>query len=84
VNSIVFFRRSALKGIILQSRSAFVHAELFIKLARNGARMIETEVLHKEREFEFGAGGNWRVMCKTLVDLLKFSIAEKETEKSIT
>lgn len=74
VNSIVFFRRSVLQGITLRSNSAFIHAELFVKVARSNFRLIETEVLHLEREFGFGKGGNLKVMLSTLLELLIFTL----------
>lgn len=72
VNSIVFYRRQALDNIILKSKSAFLHAEFFIKVARSGARMKEMEVVHQEREFGFGAGGNFRVIMATIRELFLF------------
>lgn len=76
VNSIVFYKRQILNNISLKSNSAFIHAELFIKVARSGARIKETEIVHQEREFGFGAGGNFRVIMATIRELFFFLIGK--------
>lgn len=78
VNSIVFYRTGILKNIQLQGNSAFVHAELFIKVSRAGFRVAEIEIEHKEREFGFGSGGNLKVMLKTTMELFRY-FARKNT-----
>lgn len=72
VNSIVFFRSQILDSISLKSRSAFIHAEFFIKTVRQGFRVHETEVIHQEREFGFGSGGNIRVIAATIKELFLY------------
>jgi len=72
VNSIVFYRSKILDSVTLKSKSAFVHAEFFIKTVRQGFRVLETEVVHQDREFGFGAGGNLRVMLATIKELFLY------------
>jgi dolichol-phosphate mannosyltransferase len=74
VNSIVFFKTSLLKSIILSSSSAFIHAELFIKMMKVQVKCVEIEVIHKKRAFGFGAGANLNVIFNTLKDLIKYKL----------
>lgn len=76
VNSIVFFKTEMLKNIELKSETAFVHAELFIRMMQNRARVIEIEVIHRQRQFGFGAGGSLKVILPTVKDLLKFALTK--------
>ncbi len=72
VNSIVFFRPSIFNTIKLTGNTAFVHAEFFIKASNANFRITEFEVVHQEREFGFGSGGNPRVIAGTIGELLLF------------
>jgi dolichol-phosphate mannosyltransferase len=72
VNSIVFFKTELIKNITLDSKSAFIHAELFIKALNNGARVIEVDIVHNKRKFGFGAGGNLKVIAATGIDLFRY------------
>ena len=74
VNSIVFYRSKIFDKIRLTGKSAFVHAEFFIRASKANFRVTETEIFHQEREFGFGSGGNIRVMASTVKDLLVFMI----------
>lgn len=77
VNSVVFYRSQILNKIQLKGKSAFVHAEFFISASREKFRIAEIEVLHQEREFGFGSGGNFRVMAGTIKELFLY-IAKKK------
>lgn len=72
VNSIVFFKTAIIRNTTLESKSAFIHAELYIKALNNGARAIEVEVIHNKRKFGFGAGGNLKVILATGIDLFRY------------
>jgi len=72
VNSIVFFRSKIFNTIQLKGKSAFVHAEFFIRASKAGFRITEVEVLHQEREFGFGSGGNLRVIAATVRELFLY------------
>ena len=72
VNSIVFYRSKIFDTIRLNGSSAFVHAEFFIRTSKSNFRMTEIEVLHQEREFGFGAGGNLNVIVKTIKELFLY------------
>ncbi len=76
VNSIVFYRSKIFDCITLSGTSAFVHAEFFIRASRAGFCIAETEVLHQQREFGFGSGGNIKVIGATVRELF-FYIAGK-------
>ena len=72
VNSIVFYRSKIFEAFELKGESAFVHAEFFIRSSKAGFRITEMEVLHQEREFGFGSGGNLRVALNTFKELFLY------------
>jgi undecaprenyl-phosphate 4-deoxy-4-formamido-L-arabinose transferase len=74
VNSIVFYRSKIFDKIQLNGKSAFVHAEFFIRTSRADFRVVEIEIIHQEREFGFGSGGNIRVITATIRDLLLYHL----------
>lgn len=69
VNSIVFYRSNIFKNIQLKGKSAFVHAEFFIRTSKAKFRVTEIEVLHQKREFGFGLGGSLKVISSTIQEL---------------
>jgi len=74
VNSIVFYRSKIFDKIQLTGKSAFVHAEFFIRASKANFRVTETEIFHQEREFGFGSGGNIKVMAGTMKDLFIYML----------
>lgn len=72
VNSVALLKRDALKDIQLYSASAFIHAEIFLKLMRKGVSFIEVEIEHKPRLYGRGSGNRWKVILETVVDMLKY------------
>lgn len=76
VNSIVFFKKSLLDKVDLKSNSAFIHAELFIKCMNKKAKAVEIDVIHHQRSFGKGAGGNLKVISATLKDVLLFHLGK--------
>ena len=76
VNGIVFFKKSILDTVSLNSSTSFVHAELFLESKRNGFAMKEMDIIHHEREFGKGSGGKWSVIVPTVLELFSY-IAKK-------
>jgi glycosyltransferase involved in cell wall biosynthesis len=72
VNSIVFYRSKIFDVIQLKGNSAFVHAEFFIRTSKANFRIAEMEVLHQEREFGFGSGGNLKVAANAFRELFLY------------
>ena len=72
VNSIVFYRSNIFEKIKLKGSSAFVHAEFFIRTSKANFRVTEMEVLHQEREFGFGSGGNLKVAANAFKELFLY------------
>ncbi|MBU2615326.1 MAG: glycosyltransferase family 2 protein, partial [Elusimicrobia bacterium] len=71
IDSVVFYKRLFLNNTQLYAKSAFIHAELFIKARKNGARSVEAEIEHLPRKFGKSTGSNPGVILKTALDLLK-------------
>lgn len=84
INSIFMLRSSVLKGIQLNSQSAFIHAEIYLKLKENGAVCKEISIPHYARKFGVGSGGRIKVIIPTLIDLIKYiSHALTTSNKSV-
>jgi len=74
VNSVILFKRKIIEDIVLESNSAFIHAELFIKFVKKGYRWGEAVIDHYPRIAETsGGGGNIEVIFRTVSDLLHLS-----------
>ncbi len=61
-------RREALKGIRLESRGAFLSAELLIKLREMGRRAVEVGVPHHPRTAGQASGADPRVVLRAVRD----------------
>lgn len=70
--SMKIVRSRALKSINLVSDSAFIDAELLIKLNRRGFRVKQIPVTHYDRIFGKGSGGNISVIIKTILEMVFF------------
>ena len=62
------FRREALEGIRLESRGAFLSAELLIKLQARGRRVAEVGVPHYPRTAGSASGADPRVVLRAVRD----------------
>jgi glycosyltransferase involved in cell wall biosynthesis len=62
------FRRSALEGIRVESSGAFFSAELLIKLAASGRRIVEVGVPHHARPAGSATGARPSVVLKAVRD----------------
>lgn len=65
-------RRSMLERFQLRSRSAFVDAELLVKLKRAGARIVEVPVSHRPRRFGIASGARPQMVLHTVRELWEF------------
>lgn len=71
INTIRLLRRSAIPKT-LTTTSAFVDAELTIRMIREGKRVVEVPIAHKERPKGVGAGGKWSIIWPTIKDMVGF------------
>jgi glycosyltransferase involved in cell wall biosynthesis len=72
VNSISVYRTKLMDGVDLKAVSAFIHAEFFIKMLRNGARYVSVPIPHKKREAGRASGGRPDVMIKAAKEFWKY------------
>lgn len=70
--SMKIISRDALNKINLTSNSAFIDAEILIKLKNNNCKIKEVEVSHFPRPFGKASGGNIKVILNTLSEMFKF------------
>lgn len=69
VNSVRLMHKKIIKSVRLQSRSAFVDAELALKAKRKGFRIKEVPILHKKREGSTGGGGKLGTIVPAIRDM---------------
>ncbi len=65
-------RKSALERFPLRSRSAFIDAELLVRLKRAGARIVEVPVSHLPRRFGIASGAKPQMVLDTVRELWEF------------
>jgi glycosyltransferase involved in cell wall biosynthesis len=70
--SFKIIRRSVLDRINLRSRSAFIDAELLIKLQQLGARTLELPVTHFPRAHGRASGASLSVVMQTIREIIVF------------
>lgn len=73
VNSIKLFRRSILNKIELESKTPFVDAELCIRTARAGFKVVEIPIDHLPRLSQGASGGKFSVIFDTFADLFRMA-----------
>ncbi len=72
VNSIVLFRAVMTKQFQLESRSAFIHAELYIRAMQYRLRFVEVDVTHRKRKFGEAHGGRLNTIINALFEMIGF------------
>lgn len=72
VNSVRLLRTSVLKNITLTSTSAFVDAELTIRMKRLGLTVAEVAIDHRGEVGDAGGGGSLATILPTIADMLRF------------
>jgi glycosyltransferase involved in cell wall biosynthesis len=68
------FRREALAGVRLESNSAFLSAELLIKLQSLGRRLVEVGVPHYPRTAGSASGANPKVVLRAVRDFWRLRL----------
>jgi glycosyltransferase involved in cell wall biosynthesis len=76
VNSISLASTSLTRRFSLSSRSAFVHAEFFLKCLRHGGKVTEVPIEHSPRRHGSGAGGSPAVVVSTLRELVAYVLRD--------
>ena len=69
--SMKIISKEALKQINLTSDSSFIEAELLIKLKQKNFKIKEVEVSHFPRRFGKASGGNFKVIMKTIFEMIR-------------
>ncbi|MDM7993596.1 MAG: glycosyltransferase family 2 protein [Candidatus Fermentibacter sp.] len=69
--SMKLFPRASLDRISIDSDSAFIDAEILIKLSRLGVRIDQVGVHHYPRLTGRASGARWRVVRMTIADMLR-------------
>lgn len=72
-NTIRLMKKTVIDRISLLSHSAFVDAELAIRMTRAGMTIIEVPIIHKTREDHGGSGGKFfKTIVPTIRDMVAF------------
>lgn len=83
VNTIRLMKRHTFKQITLISDSAFVDAELAIRMKKRGAHIVEVPITHKMREDHGGSGGKFfRTILPTVVEMVTMKFREYDLASS--
>lgn len=72
VNTVCVYKTSVMEGVELRARSAFIHAEFFLKLVRKGCRYKSVTIPHKRREAGAASGGRLGVMIAAAKEFLLY------------
>ncbi|MEW6040537.1 MAG: glycosyltransferase family 2 protein [Elusimicrobiota bacterium] len=72
VNSVALARRKILENLNITGDSAFVHAEIFLKVASSGYKIEQVEIEHLPRTSGKGSGNKISVIIPTVINLIKF------------
>ncbi len=70
VNSIALFKREIVNNINIKSNSAFVYAEIFLKLLKKGYKICEVKIKHRARIFGRSGAVRFKVIFSTFKDIL--------------
>ena len=71
VNSIKLAKRKVLHDFTIETKSAFIDAELCIKASKRKFKVMEVPILHKERSIGVGCGSDPKVIKATIADFFK-------------
>ena len=72
-NYISMYRVDLLRNMRIDSwRSAFFFAEILIRAARAGCRLVEVEVTYRARSSGAATGANWGFIARTVREMLSF------------
>lgn len=72
VSSIALVKSKIIKQLKLNSNSAFIHSEIYLKAKRSGAKIIEVPILHNERAFGEASGGKFKTIIFTIFESIKY------------
>lgn len=76
VNSVFIVRRKCIDKIKINSKSAFIHAEIFLQLRKIGAYCSSINIPHYPRKHGRGSGGKLKVILPTIRDFMKYLLNE--------
>jgi glycosyltransferase involved in cell wall biosynthesis len=77
VNSVVLFKKEIMKNLKLKGESAFIHAEIFLKVARSGYKIAYTDIEHKPRTSGKGSGNKISIIIPTVINLFKYLFCKR-------
>lgn len=72
INSIFIVKRDALDGIQLKSKSAFIHAEIYLELYKSGKDRSTIIIPHHPRLHGKGSGGKLKTILPTVIEFFKY------------
>lgn len=76
VSSIVLTKHSIIEKLNLKAASAFIHAEIYLKAKKNGAKIIEVPILHNKRKHGEASGGKIKIIIFTIFESIKYILGK--------
>ena len=70
-------KRDIFDKFSLESTGALIDTEFFYKCKKNGVTLKEVAIEHKPREFGSQTGGNFMVVVRMFIELLRLRIGVK-------
>ena len=78
INTIRLMKRDILSKIRLSSHTAFVDAELAIRMKHKGMTICEVPILHKIRQDRGGSGGKFvKTILPTIIDMARMKMGNR-------
>ncbi|MCB0511600.1 MAG: glycosyltransferase family 2 protein [Bacteroidetes bacterium] len=72
VNSIALVKSSLVQKLDIQSKSAFIHAEIYLKALKKNANIIEVPIKHNERKHGEASGGKLKTILFTIFEIVNY------------
>lgn len=76
VDSVFLLRRKALEGIEIKGHSVFIHAEVCLKVKKNGFKITEVDIGHRPRQKGKASGSSPKVIAQTIFDFIRYCFHE--------
>ncbi len=74
INSMKLYQKKVFSELVLESKSAFIEAEIILKGMEKGYRIKTVDIEHASRSFGNGSGNKWRAVSRQLKDLFLYTL----------
>ncbi|MDD4201842.1 MAG: glycosyltransferase family 2 protein [Candidatus Omnitrophica bacterium] len=68
------FRKTAIEGMSFLSKSPFIDAEIFVKVLRNGGKIVQYPIVFRNRRAGESSIARMPIIIQTYLDMMKFRV----------